>query len=119
MDRNEKVVFRYLDHADLAADVVKVYATLARARARVAYQQHCPIGELLGADGELSRADCCRQHHRRNHLRILVDRGARGMAALPAPHVAVESAATVPREPRLRLPECESADCLLTAHHRT
>lgn len=47
MDRNEKVVFRYLDNADLAADVVKVYATLAQARAKVAYQQHCAIGELL------------------------------------------------------------------------
>jgi len=52
IDRNEKVVFKYLDDADLAADIVKVYATLAQARARVAYQQHCPIGELLGADGE-------------------------------------------------------------------
>lgn len=47
MDRNEKVVFKYLDDADLAADVVKIYATLAQARARVAYQEHCPIGELL------------------------------------------------------------------------
>jgi type I restriction enzyme R subunit len=52
MDRNEKVVFKYLDDSDLAADVVKVYATLAQARAKVAYQEHCPIGELLAADGE-------------------------------------------------------------------
>ncbi len=50
MDRNEKVVFKYLDDADLAADVIKVYATLAQARAKVAYQEHCPIGELLDAD---------------------------------------------------------------------
>ena len=49
MDRNEKVVFKYLDDSDLAADVVKVYATLAQARAKVAYQEHCPIGELLDA----------------------------------------------------------------------
>lgn len=28
---------------------MKIYATLAQARARVAYQQHCPIGELLDA----------------------------------------------------------------------
>jgi type I restriction enzyme, R subunit len=49
MDRNEKVVFKYLDDQDLAADVVKVYATLAQARAKVAYQEHCPIGELLTA----------------------------------------------------------------------
>jgi type I restriction enzyme, R subunit len=52
MDRNEKVVFKYLDDKDLAADVVRVYATLALARARVAYQEHCPIGELLATDGE-------------------------------------------------------------------
>ncbi len=51
MDRNEKVVYKFLDDADLAADVVKVYATLAQASARVAYQEHCPIGELL-AQGE-------------------------------------------------------------------
>ena len=52
MDRNEKVVFKYLDDEDLAADVVKVYATLAQARAKVAYQEHCPIGELLAGTGE-------------------------------------------------------------------
>ncbi|HUP68228.1 MAG TPA: ATP-binding protein [Acidimicrobiales bacterium] len=52
MDRNEKVVFKFLDHSDLAADVVKVYATLAQARARVAYQEHCPIGELLSVGAE-------------------------------------------------------------------
>jgi type I restriction enzyme, R subunit len=49
MDRNEKVVSKYLDNQGLAADVVKVYAILAQAKARVAYQQHCPIGELLAA----------------------------------------------------------------------
>jgi type I restriction enzyme R subunit len=52
MDRNEKVVFKYLDDQDLAADVLKVYSTLAQARAKVAYQEHCPIGELLGGVGE-------------------------------------------------------------------
>lgn len=52
MDRNESVVFRYLDDEALAADVVRIYATLAQARARVAYQQHCPIAELLDAGGE-------------------------------------------------------------------
>jgi type I restriction enzyme R subunit len=50
-DRNEKVVFKFLDDADLAADVMKVYVTLAQARAKVAYQEHCPIGELLGSAG--------------------------------------------------------------------
>ncbi len=52
MDRNEKVVFKYLDDENLAADVAKVYATLAQARAKAAYQQHCPIGELLDAGAE-------------------------------------------------------------------
>jgi len=52
MDRNEKVVFKYLDDADLAADVAKVYGTIAQARARVLYQEHCPIGDLLGGEGE-------------------------------------------------------------------
>ncbi len=52
MDRNEKVVFKYLDDEELAADVQKIYATLAQARAKVAYQEHCPIGELLDAGTE-------------------------------------------------------------------
>ncbi len=51
-DRNEKVVFKYLDDRELAADVAKVYATLVQAQAKVAYQEHCPIGELLGPDLE-------------------------------------------------------------------
>ncbi|MGB3764403.1 MAG: type I restriction endonuclease, partial [Ornithinimicrobium sp.] len=52
MDRNEKVVFKFLDDQNLATDVAKVYATLAQASAKVAYQEHCPIGELLAAGGE-------------------------------------------------------------------
>ncbi len=52
MDRNEKVVYKFLDDEDLAADVAQVYATLAQARAKVAYQEYCPIGELLNGDGE-------------------------------------------------------------------
>jgi type I restriction enzyme R subunit len=52
MDRNEKVVYKFLDDTELAADVVKIYAVLAQARARVAYQEHCPIVELLAPDAE-------------------------------------------------------------------
>jgi len=52
MDRNEKVVFKFLDDADLAADVIRVYATLAQAQLRVAYQEHCPIVGLLGPGRE-------------------------------------------------------------------
>jgi type I restriction enzyme R subunit len=52
MDRNEKVVYGYLDNEELRNDVLRVYVTLAQARARVAYQEHCPIGELLNQQGE-------------------------------------------------------------------
>jgi type I restriction enzyme, R subunit len=47
LDRNEKVVFRFLDDEELRAEVLKTYTTLAYAQARIAYQEHCPIGELL------------------------------------------------------------------------
>jgi len=47
-DRNEKVIFRFLDDAKLARDVIRMYARMAQAGARVAYQEHQPIGELLG-----------------------------------------------------------------------
>jgi type I restriction enzyme, R subunit len=49
MDRNEKVVFRFLDDDELKSDVIKTYVILAQAKAKIAYQQHCPIGELLAA----------------------------------------------------------------------
>ena len=52
MDRNEKVVFRFLDDDELKSDVIKTYVTLAQAKAKIAYQEHCPIGELLGRRGE-------------------------------------------------------------------
>ncbi len=52
MDRNEKVVFKFLDDKDLATTVLKAYAGLVQGRASVAYQEHCPIGELLGAGNE-------------------------------------------------------------------
>ncbi|MBA2283370.1 MAG: type I restriction endonuclease [Actinomycetota bacterium] len=51
MDRNEEVVYKFLDDRALADDLVKIYATLAQAGAKVAYQEHCPIGDLL-ATGE-------------------------------------------------------------------
>jgi type I restriction enzyme, R subunit len=52
IDRNEKVVFKFLDDPELSAEVVKIYSTLVQTRAKVAYQEHCPIGELLGPDRE-------------------------------------------------------------------
>ncbi|MBA2391004.1 MAG: putative DNA binding domain-containing protein, partial [Geodermatophilaceae bacterium] len=48
MDRNEKLVYSYLDSPEMAADVVQFYDVLIRGRARAAYQEHCPIVELLG-----------------------------------------------------------------------
>jgi type I restriction enzyme, R subunit len=52
MDRNQEVVFKYLDNPELSAEVVKIYSALVQTRAKVAYQEHCPIGELLGPDRE-------------------------------------------------------------------
>jgi hypothetical protein len=52
MDRNEKVVYRYPDDEDLRSQVNRMYETVARGRLQVAYQEHCPIGELLGTGGE-------------------------------------------------------------------
>jgi type I restriction enzyme R subunit len=52
MERNDKVVFKYLDDPALSAEVVRFYGSLVQIRAKVAYQEHCPIGELLGADRE-------------------------------------------------------------------
>ncbi len=52
MERNEQVVFKFLDDPDLAREVIRLYASLVQTRARVAYQEHCPISELLGPDKE-------------------------------------------------------------------
>jgi type I restriction enzyme R subunit len=52
IDRDEKTVYKYLDDQALAADLGQIYATLVQARAQVAYQEHCPISELLGPDRE-------------------------------------------------------------------
>jgi type I restriction enzyme R subunit len=55
MDRNQDLVIKFLDNQPLAADLVKIYTTLAQAQAKVAYQAHCPIGDLLhrGEDAHL------------------------------------------------------------------
>ena len=49
LERAEKVVLDYLGDEELKATLHRYYATLVQARARVAYQEHCPIGELLAA----------------------------------------------------------------------
>ena len=51
-DRNEKVVFAYLDNKEMQAAVAAVYAAKVQKQAIVAKQQTCPIGDLLGPDRE-------------------------------------------------------------------
>ena len=51
-DRNEKVVFAYLDSKEMQAAVAAVYAAKIQKQAIVAHQQICPIGDLLGPDRE-------------------------------------------------------------------
>ena len=51
-DRNEKVVFAYLDDKEMQAAVAAVYAAKVQKQAIVAHQQTSPIGDLLGSDRE-------------------------------------------------------------------
>ena len=52
LDRNEKVAAQLLDDDELRAAIVAEYLPAIYARARVARQRTCPIGELLGVDRE-------------------------------------------------------------------
>lgn len=52
LDRNEKVAGQLLDNEDLRSALVAEYLPRIYARARVARQRTCPIGELIGADRE-------------------------------------------------------------------
>lgn len=52
LDRNEKVAGQLLDDPELRAALVAEYLPRIYARARVARQRSCPIGELIGADRE-------------------------------------------------------------------
>jgi type I restriction enzyme R subunit len=52
LDRNEKVAFELLDNEEIRAALVAEYLPRIYARARVARQRMCPIGELIGADRE-------------------------------------------------------------------
>ncbi|MGI8757131.1 MAG: type I restriction endonuclease [Acidimicrobiales bacterium] len=52
LDRNEKVAAQLLDDPELRAALTAEYLPRIYARARVARQRTCPIGELLGADRE-------------------------------------------------------------------
>ena len=44
----EEFSFQLLDNEDLSEQVMSVYLPLVYGRAKVAWQEHCPIGELLG-----------------------------------------------------------------------
>jgi type I restriction enzyme R subunit len=52
LDRNEKVAGQLLDNDELRNALVAEYLPRIYARARVARQHMCPIGDLLGADRE-------------------------------------------------------------------
>lgn len=44
----EELTVQLLDNEDLAEQVRRAYLPLVYGRAKVAWQEHCPIGELLG-----------------------------------------------------------------------
>jgi len=48
----EDMVRTYVDNPDLQAHVLAAYLPFVQGKAKVAYQQHCPIVELLGPDRE-------------------------------------------------------------------
>ncbi|MFN8052872.1 MAG: putative DNA binding domain-containing protein [Acidimicrobiales bacterium] len=44
----EDMTLKYVDNADLQTMVLAAYQPLIQSKAKVAHQEHCPIGELLG-----------------------------------------------------------------------
>ncbi len=44
----ESFSYQLLDNGDLSSQVMSVYLPLVYGRAKVAWQEHCPIGDLLG-----------------------------------------------------------------------
>ena len=52
LDRNDKLVFSYLDNSELQADLIALFAPDVQKRATVARQRTCPIGDLIGPDRE-------------------------------------------------------------------
>ena len=86
LDRNDKVVFAYLDNKEMQTAVATVYAAKVQKQAIVANQQTCPIGDLLGTDREslyleykihpllghqtTAKVQNHRERRRQNHRRI-------------------------------------------------
>ena len=52
LDRNDKLVFSYLDNNELQTALIDLFAIDVQRRATVARQRTCPIGDLLGPDRE-------------------------------------------------------------------
>ncbi len=52
LDRNDKLVFSYLDNSDMQDELIAVFAPDVQRRATVARQRTCPIVDLLGPDRE-------------------------------------------------------------------
>jgi type I restriction enzyme R subunit len=55
LNESQDLTYRILDNPDFRADVIAAYLPLIYGRAKVAHQEHCPIGDLLarGEDGHL------------------------------------------------------------------
>jgi len=49
---SEEMAVRYIDDGDLQQAVLAAYLPIVQSRAKVAWQEHCPIGDLLGPDRE-------------------------------------------------------------------
>jgi type I restriction enzyme R subunit len=69
-DKSNAAIYQFFDNEGLAETLLPKLATLVQAGARVAYQEHCPIGELLGTDLESSSLEY------KSTLRTHVDTGA-------------------------------------------
>jgi type I restriction enzyme, R subunit len=52
MATSEDMALKLIDNNDMRDVVVAAYLPLIQGKARVAWQEHCPIGELLGPDKE-------------------------------------------------------------------
>jgi type I restriction enzyme R subunit len=52
MATSEDMALKLIDNNDMRDAVVAAYLPLIQGKARVAWQEHCPIGELLGPDKE-------------------------------------------------------------------
>ena len=52
LDRNDKLVFSYLDNSELQSALIALFAPDVQKRATVARQRTCPIGDLIGPDRE-------------------------------------------------------------------